>query len=81
MPALERLEAPVHLRHGGAAVANDPSSRTDKHRDAESLAFAILDLVPLAGADQIRDRWLRPFLAVTGQQEVPKEFHPYTLST
>ncbi|GJN75942.1 hypothetical protein PLICBS_010052 [Purpureocillium lilacinum] len=45
----------------------------------ETLNFDSVDLVPLAGADQIRDRWLRPFLAVTGQQEVPKAFHPYTL--
>lgn len=45
----------------------------------ETLNFASVDLVPLAGADQIRDRWLRPFLAVTGQQELPKAFHPYTL--
>lgn len=42
-----------------------------------SLDFSNLDLVPLADADQIRDRWLRPFLAV-GEQ-VSKAFHPYTL--
>jgi hypothetical protein len=42
-----------------------------------SLDFSNLDLVPLADADQIRDRWLRPFLAF-GEQ-TPKAFHPYTL--
>ena len=41
------------------------------------LDFSNLDLVPLVDADQIRSRWLRPFLAV-GEQ-VPKAFHPYTL--
>ncbi|OWZ42667.1 hypothetical protein C368_03525 [Cryptococcus neoformans 125.91] len=46
------------------------------HTDA-SLDFSNLDLVPLANAEQIRVRWLRPFLAV-GEQ-VPKIFHPYTL--
>ncbi|UNI23123.1 hypothetical protein JDV02_008961 [Purpureocillium takamizusanense] len=47
--------------------------------DAKTLNFDVLDLVPLAGADQIRDRWLRPFLALAGEHEVPKAFHPYTL--
>lgn len=42
-----------------------------------SLDFSNLDLVPLADADQIRDRWLRPFFSV-GEQ-VPKIFLPYTL--
>ncbi|KAH7460515.1 hypothetical protein FOMA001_g19533 [Fusarium oxysporum f. sp. matthiolae] len=42
-----------------------------------SLNFSHLDLVPLADADQIRDRWLRPFLDVGDR--VPKAFHPYTL--
>ncbi|KAJ6442626.1 C6 finger domain-containingprotein [Purpureocillium lavendulum] len=59
--------------------AHPPAPRQSQRRDGEALNFALLDLVPLAGADQIRDRWLRPFLAVTDQQEVPKAFHPYTL--
>jgi hypothetical protein len=42
-----------------------------------SLNFSHLDLVPLADADQVRDRWLRPFLDVGDR--VPKAFHPYTL--
>ncbi|KAF2814232.1 uncharacterized protein BDZ99DRAFT_459940 [Mytilinidion resinicola] len=51
--------------------------RTTADRPGVSLDFSNLDLVPLADADQIRDRWLWPFLAV-GEQ-VPKAFHPYTL--
>lgn len=42
-----------------------------------SLSFSDLDLVPLADADEIRDRWLRPFVDVGTL--VPKSFHPYTL--
>lgn len=42
-----------------------------------SLNFSDLDLVPLAGADEIRDLWLRPFLDVGAP--VPKSFHPHTL--
>jgi hypothetical protein len=42
-----------------------------------SLDFSHLDLVPLANADHIRDRWLRPFLDVGDR--VPKAFQPYTL--
>ncbi|KAM4055766.1 fungal zn(2)-Cys(6) binuclear cluster domain-containing protein [Hirsutella rhossiliensis] len=40
------------------------------------LDFADLDLAPLSDADQIRDRWLRPFLVV---DQPPKTFHPHTL--
>jgi hypothetical protein len=43
-----------------------------------SLDFSKLDLVPLDSAEQIRDRWLRPFLN-SGEQQTPKAFHPYTL--
>ncbi|KFY36843.1 hypothetical protein V495_07573 [Pseudogymnoascus sp. VKM F-4514 (FW-929)] len=50
---------------------------TAADRPGVYLDFSNLDLVPLADADQIRDRWLRPFLAVRGQ--VPKAFQPYTL--
>lgn len=39
--------------------------------------FSNLALVPLDDADQIRDRWLRPFLAVP--EQVSKSFHPFTL--
>lgn len=53
-------------------------SRATADRPDISLDFSNLDLVPLPDADQIRDRWLRPFL-VDGEQ-VPKAFHPYTLS-
>lgn len=51
--------------------------RTTADVSGVSLDFSNLDLIPLADANHIRDRWLRPFLAV-GEQ-VPKAFHPYTL--
>ena len=42
-----------------------------------SLDFSNLDIVPFANADNIKDRSLRPFLAV--EEQVPKAFHPFTL--
>ncbi|KAL2128966.1 hypothetical protein VTI74DRAFT_8405 [Chaetomium olivicolor] len=57
------------------ATAQLPTS--GNRGDAISLDFTNLDLVPLADADQIRLRWMRPFFAV-GEQPI-KAFHPFTL--
>lgn len=54
------------------------SSTAATHPGVVPLDFSSLDLVPLANAEQIRDRWLRPFLA-PGERQTLKAFHPYTL--
>ncbi|OGM44773.1 C6 finger domain protein [Aspergillus bombycis] len=49
-------------------------------RDGDGLDFRAVDLVPSATAEDIRDRWLRPYiLPPLGQDEVPKVYHPFTL--
>ncbi|PIG83453.1 C6 finger domain protein [Aspergillus arachidicola] len=49
-------------------------------RDGDGLDFRTVDLVPSANAEDIRDRWLRPYiLPPLGQDEIPKVYHPFTL--
>ncbi|KAF5857503.1 hypothetical protein ETB97_005717 [Aspergillus alliaceus] len=49
-------------------------------RDGDEFDFHTVDLVPSANAEDIRDRWLRPYiLPPLGQDEVPKVYHPFTL--
>ena len=44
------------------------------------LDFTSIDLVPSANAEDIRDRWLRPYIRPPlGADEVPKVYHPFTL--
>ncbi|PHH89130.1 hypothetical protein CDD83_6601 [Cordyceps sp. RAO-2017] len=50
------------------------SSRTEPEPE---LDFSGIELLPLAEAEQIATRWLRPFLASPEQE--PKTFHPHTL--
>ncbi|KAL4890161.1 hypothetical protein BDV59DRAFT_195109 [Aspergillus ambiguus] len=39
-----------------------------------------VDLVPSSNAEDIRDRWLRPYiLPPLGSEEIPKVYHPFTL--
>jgi hypothetical protein len=40
--------------------------------------FEHLDLVPMANADEILDRWTRPYLNMS-TASVPKAFPPYTI--
>jgi hypothetical protein len=40
--------------------------------------FEHLDLVPMANADEILDRWTRPYLHMS-TASVPKAFPPYTI--
>ena len=51
--------------------------RSENRRDAVSVDFSNLDLLPLGDAEQIRLRWMRPFFAVGDQ--LLKTFHPYKL--
>ncbi|KAF7587820.1 hypothetical protein BBP40_006672 [Aspergillus hancockii] len=49
-------------------------------RDGDGLDFTTVDLAPNANAEDIRDRWLRPYIPPPlGQDEVPKVYHPSTL--
>lgn len=71
------LEGPVI---GSQSTGLQPTAQlptSGNHGNASPLDFSSLDLVPLADADQVRLRWMRPFLAV-GEQPV-KTFHPFTL--
>jgi hypothetical protein len=44
------------------------------------LDFTDIDLTPCPNADDIRDRWLRPYLLPPlGREEIPKAYHPFTL--
>jgi len=78
------LTDPTDISLVGTTLDTQPSPpptasqlRSSRNHADTSLDFSDLDLVPLANANQIRDRWLRPFFAVG--EEVPKVFHPYTL--
>ncbi|KAE8353087.1 hypothetical protein BDV28DRAFT_157301 [Aspergillus coremiiformis] len=58
-----------------------PSSTTwSPRRDGPRVDLRAVDLVPSANAEDIRDRWLRPYiLPPLGQEEIPKVYHPFTL--
>ncbi|KAJ5101330.1 hypothetical protein NUU61_003552 [Penicillium alfredii] len=43
-----------------------------------NLDFENIDLAPMVDAEEIRDRWLRPYL-FTSMGQVPKLFHPFTV--
>ncbi|KKK18307.1 hypothetical protein P175DRAFT_0481575 [Aspergillus ochraceoroseus IBT 24754] len=46
----------------------------------DGLDFTKVDLVPSQNAENIRDRWLRPYiLPPPGQEETPKLYNPFTL--
>lgn len=49
-------------------------------QDKNKLDFTAIDLAPSTNAEDIRDRWLRPYIPPPlGQNEVPKVYHPSTL--
>ncbi|PWY75456.1 hypothetical protein BO70DRAFT_97343 [Aspergillus heteromorphus CBS 117.55] len=49
-------------------------------RSGRELDLRNIDLVPSGNAEDIRDRWLRPYiLPPLGRDEVPKAYHPFTL--
>lgn len=47
--------------------------------DRTELDLTQTDLVPNDAADDIRDRWLRPYILPPLGEEVPKLYHPFTL--
>ena len=49
-------------------------------QDKNKLDFTNINLAPSTNAEDIRDRWLRPYIPPPlGQNEVPKVYHPSTL--
>lgn len=69
-----------------ASYAPTPNLSSQFQRPVESvwqekhkLDFTATDLVPSANAENIRDRWLRPYLPPLGQDQTPKVYHPFTL--
>lgn len=52
----------------------------EDRQDKNKLDFTAIDLAPSTNAEDIRDRWLRPYIPPPlGQNEVPKVYHPSTL--
>ncbi|GFF22542.1 hypothetical protein IFM61606_08532 [Aspergillus udagawae] len=46
----------------------------------KELDFEEINITPTSNAEDIRDRWLRPFFMSTlGRSETPKAYHPYTV--
>lgn len=49
-------------------------------REKQKLDFTAINLVPSANAENIRDRWLRPYiLPPLGRDQTPKVYHPFTV--
>lgn len=49
-------------------------------KESDNFDFSALDLVPSPNAEDIRDRWLRPYiLPPLGREEIPKVYNPLTL--
>ena len=78
-PALEgsAIGGQSTVAHSTALQPTAQLPTSGNRGDALSLDFSNLDPVPLADADEIRIRWMRPFFAV-GEQPL-KTFHPFTL--
>ncbi|OJJ06707.1 hypothetical protein ASPVEDRAFT_65317 [Aspergillus versicolor CBS 583.65] len=62
----------------GTGTALPTPSRQERDNEPE-LDFTATDLVPNHAADEIRDRWLRPYILPPLGEEVPKLYHPFTL--
>ncbi|PYH99764.1 hypothetical protein BO71DRAFT_468027 [Aspergillus ellipticus CBS 707.79] len=59
---------------------SQPRRQVTRNVRREGLDFENIDLVPRENAEDIRDRWLRPYiLPPLGRDEVPKAYHPFTL--
>lgn len=77
---------PVSLvtESGPAAAFRSPRppvrAVTSRQTRLLDLDFTDIDLTPCSNADDIRDRWLRPYLLPPlGRDEIPKAYHPFTL--
>ncbi|KAE8153603.1 hypothetical protein BDV25DRAFT_21824 [Aspergillus avenaceus] len=57
-----------------------PRNLAQRAQRTEGLDLSEVELVPSANAEDIRDRWLRPYiLPPLGHEEIPKVYHPFTL--
>ncbi|KAL4912761.1 hypothetical protein BDW62DRAFT_216074 [Aspergillus aurantiobrunneus] len=61
------------------AILESPFLDSSLTSSSFTLDLANTDLVPNESADNIRDRWLRPYLFPLGREEVPKLYQPFTL--
>lgn len=83
-PRLERAtDVPIALPF---SVTNTPwasQSRrlaSTEHDKETEIDLRVVDLVPNVNAENIRDRWLRPYiLPLSEGEEIPKMYHPFTL--
>ncbi|OJI80450.1 hypothetical protein ASPTUDRAFT_154765 [Aspergillus tubingensis CBS 134.48] len=84
------LQTPPSLSYTPSPSANniiwDPPTQQSQEPPIEAtskekeLNFEAIHLTPSSIAEDIRDRWLRPFfLPAHGRSETPKVCHPYTL--
>lgn len=73
-------DVPVEFPFGAITTAqNKPQTRPDQNNGAK-LDLRLVDLAPSANAGQIRDRWLRPYILPSLEdEEIPKAYHPFTL--
>ncbi|GES59898.1 GDSL-like lipase/acylhydrolase domain protein [Aspergillus terreus] len=74
------------LSYGSPGVGWSPrplqitGSRARVQEQNPQLDLRVIQLVPGSNAEDIRDRWLRPYiLPPVGWTEVPKVYHPFTL--
>lgn len=85
--SVSAMPIPLPLANTPSSTAWSPSSHFHVRRqvasgcrDGAGLDFRTVDLVSSANAEDIRDRWLRPYiLPPLGQDEIPKVYHPFTL--
>lgn len=70
-------EGPTVCSESTAVQLAENLTKVGNHADAVALDFSKLDLVPLSHANQIRQRWMQPFLEFPEQNS--KTFDPFTL--
>lgn len=79
-PHPEQIPIPAISGQTPASAAWSPSSQTARQDTRAQLDFTAINLVPSINAEDIRDRWLRPYiLPPLGRNETPKIHHPFTI--
>ncbi|PYH70935.1 Zn(II)2Cys6 transcription factor domain-containing protein [Aspergillus vadensis CBS 113365] len=69
-----------HSGEAGSLESQSVTSPSVPEFTSRGLNFEAINLTPSSIAEDIRDRWLRPFfLPAHGRSETPKVCHPYTL--
>jgi hypothetical protein len=72
------ISPPFLAKLDSAGEIHENSARWSPKRDRPNLNFEIQDLVPMPNADEILDRWTRPYLN-KDPAFVLKTFHPFTV--